>query len=169
VAFAVGAPGWSAAGSGLFVVSMLLDRADGELARLTGRMSPGGHRYDLIADTTANAWAFVGIGVGLRGSGLGWWAVPMGLVAGASVAAVLWLVLRTEAARGPRAAELRAFHGFDLDDAMIVVPIAVGLDVAKPLLVASLVGAPVFAAWLAWRLRAGRGAVAGSSARPRVG
>ena len=165
-AFAAGTSRANYVGAALFVASMLLDRADGELARMTGQMSPGGHRYDLIADATSNAWAFVGIGVGLRHGGLGWWALPTGLVAGASVTAVLWLVLRTEAARGLRAAELGSFHGFDPDDAMIVVPVAVALGLAQPLLLAALVGAPLFALWLAFRLRARREAGARWPGRP---
>ena len=93
VALGIGQPGWSAAGACLFIVSMLLDRADGDLARLTGRTSPGGHTYDLFADALCNALIFVGLGIGLRGSEFGFWAIPMGLLAGGAVATVLLLVV----------------------------------------------------------------------------
>jgi archaetidylinositol phosphate synthase len=42
VAFATGIPVWQIVGAGVLVVSFFLDRADGELARLSGKMSPGG-------------------------------------------------------------------------------------------------------------------------------
>ena len=50
-------------GSALFVFSALLDRADGELARTTGRTSSGGHRLDLVSDFMSNAMVFVGMGI----------------------------------------------------------------------------------------------------------
>jgi archaetidylinositol phosphate synthase len=67
-------------GSGIFVVSMLLDRADGALARWSGKTSPNGHKYDIIADSLSNALAFVGIGIGQRHSQLGDFAIPLALL-----------------------------------------------------------------------------------------
>ena len=121
VALGTGQPGWSAVGAGLFILSMLLDRADGDLARLTGRTSPGGHAYDLFADTLCNALIFLGLGIGLRGSDFGFWAmlfVPLAILIGwneglliaatigAPVFALLFAVLfrkalRAGAASGP--------------------------------------------------------------------
>ncbi len=81
-ALAVGDASWSIVGGWLFMLSMLLDRADGDLARLTGRTSPGGHTYDLFADAFCNALIFVGLGIGLRESDYGLWAIPMGHLLG---------------------------------------------------------------------------------------
>ena len=64
-AFAVGDYFWICWGGVLFVISAVLDRADGELARLSGRISPGGHWYDLSCDMLVNMVVFVGIGFGL--------------------------------------------------------------------------------------------------------
>ena len=50
---------WANYGAILFILSMLLDRADGDLARMTGRTSPGGHTYDLFADAFCNALIFI--------------------------------------------------------------------------------------------------------------
>jgi hypothetical protein len=44
-------------------VSFLLDRADGELARQTGKCSAVGHRFDLCSDYAANATIFLGLGL----------------------------------------------------------------------------------------------------------
>lgn len=143
--FAVGEQVWSTAGAWIFMFSMLLDRADGDLARLTGRTSPGGHKYDLFADAFCNSLIFVGLGIGLRATAYGYWAIPMGLLAGAAVTTILMLVIRIEALQGARAAEIGGIFGFDPDDAMLAVPVAVLLGWSEPLLVAAAIGAPAFA------------------------
>lgn len=133
---------WNQVGAGLFLLSLLLDRADGELARQSGKTSDWGHRYDLITDTTCNALVFVGIGIGLRGGVLGGWAVAMGLAAGIGVAAILWLVMSA----GPEPAGAPpADNRFDPDDGMVAVPLVMALGGALPLLVAAAVGTPAFA------------------------
>ena len=149
-AFAVGEPSWQYIGGGVFVLSVFLDRADGELARLGGKTTPWGHIFDLIADGVCDTVVFVGIGIGLRHSVLGVWAAPMGILAGAAVAAIFFLVMRIEAMEGERAAELPGAAGFDPDDAILIVPVAVWLGGAVPLLVAAAVGAPAFAVFFFW-------------------
>jgi archaetidylinositol phosphate synthase len=144
-AMAIGEPSWTYAGAGIFLFSMFLDRADGELARLSGKSSAFGHKLDLISDSASNAMAFVGIGIGLRASELGMWAPVMGLIAGAAVASVLWFVMRLEDTGGERAGEISGFAGADPDDAIIIVPIVLFMDGAQPLLIAAVIGAPAFA------------------------
>jgi phosphatidylserine synthase len=161
-ALAVGASPWQHVGAALFVVSLVLDRADGELARLAGKTTPWGHAYDLIADATADALVFVGLGVGLRESALGVWAIPMGVAAGAAVAAVFWLIMRIEAVEGQRAAELPSVAGFDVDDSILIVPVAVWLGGSVPLLVAATIGAPAFAVFFV-RVLLRRRAAAGAA------
>jgi len=151
--FAIGVPFWTYAASGLFVLGVLLDRADGILARITGRTSERGHRFDLLADALCNALTFVGIGIGLRESWLGNWAMALGVIAGVTVSAVFWLVVRAEAAAGNRAAELHSAAGFDADDAMLLVPLAMALGWGVWLLCTAAVGAPVFALLFFWRFR----------------
>ncbi len=152
-AYAVGGPGWSMwAGVG-FVVSVLLDRADGELARLADRRSPGGHRYDLMADSICNAAVFAGIGVGLRDGPLGLGAAALGVVAGLAVALVLMMVLRLEALDGSRAAELDSAAGFDADDAILLVPVLVWVGWAEWMIVGAALGAPAFALFMYMKFR----------------
>lgn len=149
--FALG-PDWHLRAALVFLLSMLLDRADGELARISSNTSPWGHSYDLISDGLSNVLAFVGLGVGMRDSVFGLWSIPMGLVAGAAVAIILWLVMKVETLEGQRAAELGNVAGFDVDDAIIAVPLMVMLGWTKALLIAASVGAPLFALFMAWRL-----------------
>jgi phosphatidylglycerophosphate synthase len=150
---AVGDPTYRAWGAGLFVISVLLDRADGELARLADKRSPGGHKYDLLADSFCNAIIFVGVGWGLRGGDLGFWAAALGLVAGVAVAAVLLLTLRLEARAGARAGELGGVAGFDPDDAILFVPLLIWLGFSQAMIVAAAIGAPAFALFMAIKFR----------------
>jgi phosphatidylglycerophosphate synthase len=152
-AYAVGSPAWSLWGGIIFVVSVLLDRADGELARLADKRSPGGHKYDLMADTLCNAAVFIGIGIGLRHGPLGYGAAVLGLAAGIGVALVFTIVLRLEARGGARAAELDSAAGFDADDAILLVPVLVWVGWADWMIVGAAVGAPAFALFMYLKFR----------------
>ncbi len=145
---ATGQPLLTDFGAAVLLLSMVLDRADGELARLTGKISASGHRFDLLSDAFCNSLAFVAIGIGLRdGSILGYWAIPMGAIAGVCIALNLWMVVGMEQAKGSRAGELKSFRGFDADDGMMLVPVFLwfGLDVVVMIL--AFVCAPLFYFW----------------------
>jgi phosphatidylglycerophosphate synthase len=144
---------WIGIGGLLFLISMLLDRADGTLARLSGKRSSFGHRYDLVSDAVCNAIIFVGLGIGLRDSSLGGWTVLLGVLAGLAVGAVLLMVVLAERQEGERAAELPNLAGFDADDGMVFVPIALWLGWALPLLYLAASVTPVFALFFAWKHR----------------
>ena len=84
--FAQGGWVWPDLAAGVMLVSLLLDRADGELARQTGRTSRKGYRYDLICDCVATAAGFIGLGVGVR-EVFGPVAILLGIIAALSVTA----------------------------------------------------------------------------------
>ena len=65
-ALAVGDAVWSNWGAVLWLVSAQLDCADGALARLAGKSSKWGHRYDFVSDMVVLAAFFIGAGIGLR-------------------------------------------------------------------------------------------------------
>lgn len=140
--FAVGTPGWMAAGGLVFLLSMLLDRADGELARQTGRMSVAGYRYDLAADGIASVATFAGLGLGLAAAHAP--APWLGLLAGAGIG-VLFLELNVFGLASVRGAELAAGVTVDPDDAMIFVPILVWCGLAWPMVIAAAVITPLAA------------------------
>src|SRR5436309_15083906 len=77
--FAYG-PGAQVAGGVVWTLSALLDRADGELARLSNRTSAKGHRFDMQADTGINSALFLAVGIGLLDGPFGFWAVAVGVV-----------------------------------------------------------------------------------------
>jgi len=143
--YGVGEAPWVVWASAVFVVSVLLDRGDGELARLTGQTSEAGHRYDIKVDAICNTAILIGVGVGLRHSALGMWAIPMGVVGGLSVAAIAALVIRFERDKGARSFHVQGVAGFDPDDAILIIPLAMVLGAGVPLLVAATVAAPIAA------------------------
>jgi len=154
VCLAMGPEFWRTIGGGIFLVSLLLDRADGDLARLTGKTTPWGHTYDLLADGVSNTMIFIGLGVGLRGGDFGSWSILMGIVAGMAVGLCMWLVMRMEQLGEYTTTDLGGAGGFDPDDAMFFIPVALWLGWAKPLLLAALIGAPTFALFFfLWLLR----------------
>jgi phosphatidylglycerophosphate synthase len=149
-AFMVGDQEWEVWGGFLWLVSCFLDRADGELARLGGLSSPGGHLYDYYSDVAINALFFVAIGVGLRDGYFGPSSIALGLVAGSTVAIASILSERLEklAATGEKA--YAGVLGFDFDDVLYLFAPAVWLGWSAPLLVGAAVGGPVFAV-LTWQ------------------
>jgi len=144
---------WIAIGGTIFLISIFLDRADGALARLSGQKSQFGHRYDLVSDALCNVMIFVGLGVGLRHDSLFDWTVLLGVVAGLAIGAILRMVFLAERQAGERAVELPNIAGFDADDGMVLVPIALWANLALPLLYLAASLAPVFALFFAWRYR----------------
>jgi phosphatidylglycerophosphate synthase len=152
--FAVGTREAELWASGMFLVSMLLDRADGILARKQNTMSRAGHVFDLIADAICTTVIFIGIGIGLRETTLGNMTYVMGFAAGGAVAFSFWMSARLESVAGMSALGIGSTHGFDPDDAMLVVPLACALGFSQMLLATAALVAPGFALlllYLRWR------------------
>ncbi len=146
LAFASADAAWQAAGGGIFLLSFLLDRADGELARQTGQSSPWGHRYDLCGDMFSNIIAFVGIGIGQVGA-IGPLGPLLGLVAGGAIGTLFWQLHVTGLGN------LRAFRPtpglvVDPDDLIALVPVLVWIGAAVPMLWAAAIITPAAALWL---------------------
>lgn len=155
VAAALYARGGSAASAGglLLVLTMIVDHADGELARATGKTSPFGHAYDRLVDLVVKLGVFVGMGVGLRGGKLGGWAVA----AGASAGLALLVIFNVRGALARRRSAAEAFHqpsfaGFEIEDILYLIAPLTWLGGLQEFLVAAAIGAPLFAAWSSWLL-----------------
>lgn len=150
MAFAVGGE-WVVTGGWLFFLSNLLDHTDGELARMTGRITRFGHVYDLASDALVHGLVFLGIGIGLRSGWLQQWAAPLGLLAGLSVSAIFWLRIEIERRIGTAKAALPNTGWFEIEDVLYLLPLVVLGGALQPFLLAAVVGAPLFAGWLAFR------------------
>ena len=142
--FAQGTDGWAAIiGGCIFLLSMLLDRADGELARYTNQMSVAGHRYDLVSDCMVGISTFIGIGIGV-GHTAGLNALWLGGVAGLGLS-MLFLELNVLKIASARGYNLFGRIRVDPDDAVIVVPVLVWCDLAAPMLIAAALVTPLAA------------------------
>jgi archaetidylinositol phosphate synthase len=139
-------------GGFLFLISMLFDRADGELARQTGQMSLAGYHYDIWSDCAANVAAFIGIGFGLSGpdTALGAANIWVGGLAGVAIAVLFWelYVAKLTAVQGY--AFLNGRLVVDPDDAMVLVPILVWCGLAQAMLIAAAILAPATALGIAF-------------------
>jgi phosphatidylglycerophosphate synthase len=143
VGFACGGV-WADLGGVVFLLSMLFDRADGELARQTGQMSPKGHRYDLCVDCLCDAIAFVGISIGLAlAGGVGFAAVLLGAAAAIGIGVLFWQLNVTKLVDLSCYALRRRGVVVDPDDALALVPVFVWLGLAWPMLIAAAVITPI--------------------------
>jgi archaetidylinositol phosphate synthase len=156
-------------GGAVWVLSALLDRADGELARLTQQSSPSGHFYDYVIDMCVNASMFVAVGIGQRHSWLGLSAVMLGLLCGITLFLCLYWSEEIESKLDPGAVVLGGGGGFDPDDLFYLIgPLAwIG---AFPLMLVSgsIVLVPAAVLIGTWFWRAGSNPrVAGNKAQTR--
>ena len=145
-AFAVGERSWDVWGGVLWVLSAFLDRADGELARISGLTSKWGYIYDNICDAILHPLFFITIGIGLRNSFLGSWSIAMGVVAGLSEAVVTQLVLATEDEEDSEKKVFPRMGCFDIDDVYYLFGPVAWFDGLLPFLIGASIGAPIFAA-----------------------
>lgn len=152
--FAVGERAWDIWGGWLWLFSAFLDRADGELARVSGQSSAWGHKLDYVSDVAVTVLFFVGAGIGLRGTWLGEWAILCGAAGALGVLAAEILAERIDRMKqdtGEKA--YPGFAGFDFDDILYLFGPVVWLGWQMPLIVGASVGAPAFAVltWVKWR------------------
>jgi phosphatidylglycerophosphate synthase len=142
--FAQGTYGWTVFGGLVFLLSMLLDRADGELARQLDQTSLAGHWYDVAADCIASIATFVGLGIAVSHTA-GPSALWFGAFAGLGIGALFFEfhVLKIAMVEGHD-----LFGGritVDPDDAMVMVPILLWCDLASLTLILAAVIAPLAA------------------------
>jgi archaetidylinositol phosphate synthase len=157
VCFAIGTRYWDIWGGWLWLFSAFMDRADGELARVGGKTSPWGHRYDMFCDIAVTSLFFLGCGVGLRDGFLGDWAIILGIMGAAGVfAAEIFaeIIDRMKSDTGDKA--YPGIWGFDFDDVLYLFAPVVWLGWQIPFVVGASIGAPAFAALTWYKLRSER-------------
>jgi len=152
VCFALGSRLGMIWGGFVWLLSALLDRADGELARIGNMTSPGGHRYDYYTDFVVNTAFFVAIGVGLRHTWLGKWSILLGLLAGGALLLCMWWSELLERLSPPLTRAYEGRWGFDPDDALYLMAVFAWLNWLEPILIGSAAVTPVVAAVTGIRL-----------------
>jgi phosphatidylglycerophosphate synthase len=154
VAFASGIRYWEVLGGFIWILSALLDCADGELARMRNQCSEWGHKFDYFSDVTVTALFFVGIGIGARDSIPELIAIIMGLVAASGVIVAEVLAERIDQLKkvdGEKA--YPGIAGFNFDDILFLFAVIVWLDWQQYFLIGTSVGAPIFALLTMYKLR----------------
>lgn len=144
---------WDWWAGGLWLVSAFLDRCDGELARLGGMSTPGGHLYDYFVDTLVNSCFFVALGFGLRESALGPAAIWFGLATGAALYFCSYWSEALERLEGPATKAYSGAFGFDPDDLLYLLAPIIWLGWNAQLVVAACIGATFMMMLTGWRLR----------------
>jgi len=150
--FSLGTPSGTGWGGAIWLISALLDRADGELARIGDMRSESGHRYDYVSDVLVNTVFFVAVGVGLRNSWLGAWSIPLGLLAGVALFLCMWWSELLERQSEPDTRAYGGKWGFDPDDALMLMAPFAWLGWLAPILVGAAAVAPFVAAATGVRL-----------------
>ncbi len=130
-------------GGALYILSALLDHADGELAREANKATAFGHMYDRLCDLVVRTTLFLGLALSVRPQ-LGWWALALGV--SATVSLVGAFALRSEMAeRGvPGALDQPSGGGFDLNDILYLIGPLTWLGWLIPFVIAAGIGTPVF-------------------------
>jgi archaetidylinositol phosphate synthase len=139
-------------GGALYCLFALIDHADGELARMTNRCSARGQLYDRTVDLIVKIAVFSGMGTGLRHGPLGWWGPALGLVAGVAFVSIFMLRSATVRRIGPPGLEQLTAGPFEIEDILYVIAPATWLGWLQPFLLATAVGASLFACYCAARL-----------------
>jgi len=123
----VGAIAWGSPAADIFagfawLLACLLDRLDGEVARIGNMCTPGGHNFDCFVDTTLSSLYFLALGVGLRDAPqpFGWIAVGCGLIACVSQL-TLSQVAEAFDSQSDDGKILASRWGFDADDALYLL------------------------------------------------
>lgn len=141
-------------GGWIWVLSAFLDRADGELARVSGKSSPWGHKFDMFCDSAITSLFFVAGGIGLRESELGAWGVLMGIAGGLGVLGAEYFAEQIDKRNDdPDDRAYPGFAGFDFDDVLYLFAVIAWLDWFMPIIIGASIGAPAFAAltWYKWQ------------------
>jgi len=172
--FAWGTRGLQMAGGVVWIISALLDRADGELARLSNRTSAEGHRFDTHADIGVSTAMFVAVGVGLRDGVFGYWAIALGMLCSVSMLLCARWSDDIEDELEPGAIVMGGAGGFDPDDLFYLIGPFAWAGVLDYMLAGGAVVLPTTTAAIGiWRWRAARragqalhGSAGGPIARP---
>lgn len=143
-------------GAGVFVLARFMDHFDGELARQKGMTSRLGYYLDYVSGAVSYGALFLGIGIGLRDSGLGSSAIALGVVGTASAVLSMFLNLGIDkylkADAGKDAVGYPGFAGFELEDGIYLLAPITWLGFLMPFFVLAGIGSAVYCLWTCWRL-----------------
>ncbi len=134
---------------GIFwLISTFLDRADGELARISGKTTKFGHKFDYCCDTFITALFFISIGISLHDNLPSYWSIIMGISAALGVIFTeIYAEVIDQKKQNIGEKAYPSVMGFDFDDILYLFAPIVWLNWQLPFLVGASIGAPAFAAF----------------------
>jgi archaetidylinositol phosphate synthase len=150
-AFTRGTYGWSNLAALLLIVSNFLDHTDGELARISGKISRIGHLYDIASDAAVTILIFIAIGVGVTTARrIELWPSPaiLGTISGSAIALIFYLRMRMEAMLGKAFTRQAYLAGFETEDVLYLLPLITLCNGTAPFLLIAAICAPLFAVWV---------------------
>jgi archaetidylinositol phosphate synthase len=145
VLLSVGTKNTAAWSGALWITTCVLDRADGELARLGDMRSESGKILDYYSDMVLDSLWFLGAGIGLRHGWLGASAVPLGLLTCGSILLCIWYAEMFERLSAPGVKAWYGVQRFHPDDALFLLAPLTWLGWVGPVLIASSVCTPIIA------------------------
>jgi len=145
--FSLGTRAGDITGGWIWLLSAFLDRADGELARISGKTSAWGHTFDYYADEICNAVFFLAIGIGFanKGGALADWSIAIGAWTGAGLLICGYCAEQLERLSPPGQKDYSGIWGFDFDDMLYLLAPLAWLDVLSFVLVAAGLVVPIIA------------------------
>ena len=151
---ALGSPRAYAWSGTLWSVTCVLDRADGELARLGDLRSHSGKVLDFYADMVLDSVWFLGAGIGLRSGRLGTVALVLGGLTCVSMLLCMGFAEMIERVSGPGIKAWQGVQRFHPDDALFLMAPLTWLGWVGPVLVAASICTPLIALTFLVRYRA---------------
>ena len=145
-------------GAGLFVLARFMAHFDGELARQKQMTSRRGYYLDYISGALSYGALFLCLGIGFMHSGLGNWALALGLAGTASAVISMFtnlgidqqLDLENDADHD--AVGYPGFAGFELEDGIYLIAPITWFGYLQPFFVLAGIGAAVYCLWTCWTL-----------------
>ncbi len=149
--FATGSEAAADVAAGLFMLVLFIDHADGELARLTGKTTTFGERFDSLVGSANFTALFIGLGYGLSGGPLGGTALGLGLAAGLANPVITALRMAMRRRFGKAAVAHPARFGIEIEDFMYLIGPATWLGALAYFFVLFGLGTLGYLGWTVWR------------------
>jgi phosphatidylglycerophosphate synthase len=130
----------------LWLGTCLLDRADGELARIGDMRSELGRVLDFYSDLILDSAWFLAMGFALRHGALGGTAIALGVVTSVSMLICIGMAELFERQSQPGVKTFYGLKRFHPDDALFLFALFIWLHVLPLVLVAASICTPVIAA-----------------------
>jgi phosphatidylglycerophosphate synthase len=129
----------------LWILTCVLDRADGELARIGDLRSESGKVLDYYSDMILDAAWFLCAGIGLRHGPLGDIATVLGGITCLAMLLCTWYAEMFERLSGPGVKAWKGVQHFHPDEALFLLPLLTWLGWVGPVLMAASVVTPMIA------------------------